>query len=464
MKARRPVAFLVACWFAFLSAWMPRQAFAFVPVVIAGAPQILTVGGSTVSMAALTGLVGLVGLYMTIEDAQQNSLRIPLGPNSQNQPPSPAAAPTTAASQTGGGSPVAPTSVNNYCSTHSASGAWMNCGVTYMGEPTPEGACAAAGYSGYNTYTGKCTGQIGSLGTVSVQNCPAGYTLNGGICQPPPIVYTCPQGYSVSGSSCMLTNANLATDDKTCDLLVSMGQFATADDMNCSSTADGSRISPILRNGRAIAYGRNSEGQPLMWEVRPSTPVWPYYTVYQYEQVQTATQTQVKTTEIQVDAQTSQITSVTTSTSPGQIAPPTAQTVPTQTDPQTEPTTQENTPTVQTRNGEPLMPQFPDDYAREPTLKEIRDALTQQSEAPDAPASRTASEISESFFNGTFDALKGWSMPGHSSQCPTGSFSALGSTFVIDSHCTLISNHWGVLQAAMIVVWSIAALWIVLRA
>lgn len=467
MKARRPVALLVACWFAFLSVWTPRQAFAFVPVGAVILPPVISTVSGAISLAgtAAAALLGMYVMYATIEDQYGNAVRVPLGPNANNQPPAPSVPSTVAANQTGGGSPVSPSTVNNWCSSHSASGVYMNCGVTYMGESTREGACAAAGYSGYNTYTGNCVGQIGSLGTVSVQTCPSGYTLNGGICQPPPYVYECPSGYTLNGTSCQLTvSPRLVGDDKTCDLLLSMGQFATADDMNCGSTADGSKVSPLLRDGKALAYGTNSNGQPLLWEVRPSTPTWPYYTLTQYEQVQTATQTQVKTTEIQIDPQTSQVTSVTTSTSPGSLASPTASSVPTQTDPQTQPTSQENTPTVQTRPGEQLIPEFPSDYAREPTVQQIRDALTQQSSAPVDPASRTSSEITESFFNGTFDALKGWSLPGHSSQCPTGSFDALGSTHVIDAHCTLISNHFGVLQAAMIVVWSVVALWIVLRA
>ena len=232
--------------------------------------------------------------------------------------------------------------------------------------------------------------------------------------------------------------------------------------MNCPATADGSKLTPMLRDGKAIAYGTNSNGDPIMWEVTPGPSK---YTIKQYQQVETAAQTQVQTTTVEVDAQTSEITSVSTQTSPGSLASPSASSVPTSTDPQTQPTTSENTPTVQTQDGQVIPEfQFPSDYAREPTVQQIRDALTQQKPAPDDPTSRTGSEIGDQFFKTTFDALKGWSLPGHSSQCPTGSFAAFGSTHVIDAHCGLINSHWGTLQAAMLVVWSIAALWIVLRA
>ena len=164
----------------------------------------------------------------------------------------------------------------------------------------------------------------------------------------------CPAGYVDNSGTCTLQNARRATDDKTCDILLTSGQFATADDMNCGSTADGSKIAPILREGKTIAYGKNSSGQPLMWEVSKPTTANPYYTLRQYEQTQTATQTQVTTTEVQLDPQTSTVTSVTTSTGPGSIANPTDATVPTQTDPQTQPT-QQDTPTVKSEKDKDII-------------------------------------------------------------------------------------------------------------
>lgn len=423
MKVRRPVAFLVACWFAFLSVWTPRQAFAFAPVLIAAAPQILTVAGSTVSLAALTGLVGVVGLYFTIEDAQQNAVRIPLSSNVNSQPPAPSASAV-----------VSPSNVSSYCWT------W----------PTPAGG----------TYT--LCGES-CPGTLIEGRCydPAEY--GGGVTPTQSVSVVCPAGYTLDGSTCNLVNSRQVSNDKTCDILLSSGQFATADDMNCPATVDGTKLSPMIRDGKAIAYGMNSSGQPLMWEVTPGAQT---YVLRQYEQQQTSTQTVVKTTTVTLDAATSTVTSVSTDLSPGSLASPSASSVPTSTDPQTQPTTSANTPTVQTQLGAQVIPefQFPSDYAREPTVQQIRDALTRQSEAPVDPGARTSSEIGEQFFKNTFDNLKGWTLPGHSSQCPTGSFSAFASTYVIDAHCTLINNHWGVLQAAMLVVWSIAALWIVLRA
>lgn len=113
---------------------------------------------------------------------------------------------------------------------------------------------------------------------------------------------------------------------------------------------------------------------------------------------------------------------------------------------------------------------FPSDYARQgeaqsaanstnARIDAMKLALLEASPAPTDPA------IPEwSFFDGTFAQLLGWSLPSHSSQCPTGSFGAFDRTYTIDAHCNLVASHWSALQAAMSVVWLIAALFIVLAA
>lgn len=431
MKARRPVALMVVCWFAFLSVWTPRQAYAFAPVAVIGAPQIVSAGGSAylLTLAGLSALVGIVGMYLEIKDVQENAIRIPLGPNQNNEPPAPAAELTTSISTSvrwgSSGGPYIYDSPSAWCSSNVASGR----------------SCAC------NDNTGVCvvSGDVPSY-TISADS----HT-----------VVSCPTGYANVSGVCNLTNARQVQDDKTCDILMASWQFHTADDLNCPQMADGSKLTPMIRDGKVIAYGKNSNGDLLMWEVEPAPSK---FTIRQWRQIISDMQTQVQKTEVEVDTQTSTITSVSTSTSPGSLASPSAGSVPTTTDPQAQPTSSENTPTVRTRDGEQLFPDFPSDYAREPTIQQIRDALTQQKQPPEDPIHRTGSEIEDQFFKNTFDSLKGWTLPGHSSQCPTGSFDAFGSTHVIEAHCTLINNHWGILQAAMLVVWSIAALWIVLRA
>jgi len=305
---KRFTAFLTAVLMIFTATTQPARAFA--PVAVLGAPQIVTAAGSY-GIGALAGLVGLVGLYLTIEDVNNEKVRIPLGDKPSNQPPAPAA-PETAA-KVGG-----------------------------LQVPSNEQCGRSYGPPSYGT-TESCT------------SCMAWAVYPGRYCvriDDPNIYYTventqgteCPTGYVDQSGTCTLQNARRATDDKTCDILFAQGSFATADDLNCSQTNDGTKISPMFRQGKAIAYGKNSSGQPLMWEVEPPTIQKPYYTLRQYEQTQTATQTQVTETELQLDPQTSTITSVTTSTGPGSLANPTAAEVPTA-DPETEPT-QADTPQV----------------------------------------------------------------------------------------------------------------------
>lgn len=107
---------------------------------------------------------------------------------------------------------------------------------------------------------------------------------------------------------------------------------------------------------------------------------------------------------------------------------------------------------------------WPSDYAREPTMQSIQSALTQSGTASSDPVIKTDSEIRSQFFPGTFDGLLGWRLPLHSSICPVSSFSAFGSVFVFDGHCDLFSNHWAGVRDAMMVVWTLSALFIVLKA
>lgn len=113
---------------------------------------------------------------------------------------------------------------------------------------------------------------------------------------------------------------------------------------------------------------------------------------------------------------------------------------------------------------------FPTDYARQGEaqsaanstnvrLDAFRSALMETSAPPSDPAMPQWS-----FFEGTFSGLLGWSLPGHASQCPAGSFYAFGESYVLDAHCSLVAQHWSGLEAAMSVVWVLVALFIVLGA
>lgn len=125
--------------------------------------------------------------------------------------------------------------------------------------------------------------------------------------------------------------------------------------------------------------------------------------------------------------------------------------------------------------------QFPSDYARQgeassaantmnTRLDRIHDDLTKTAQAPEAPAVPDASEFKTGFFDGTFDALKAWRLPGHSSQCPTAdlSFTFWGHYFDLnfDAHCQILESPTvqSVAEVSLQVVWLLAALFIVLGA
>lgn len=113
---------------------------------------------------------------------------------------------------------------------------------------------------------------------------------------------------------------------------------------------------------------------------------------------------------------------------------------------------------------------FPSDYARagesqsaaNSTNTKIDSMKTDLLKVAPAPSDPTLPEWS--FFPDTFSPLRGWSLPSHTSQCPTGSFSAFGNVYSMDTQCNLIVSYWSQLSAAMQVVWVILALFIVLAA
>lgn len=60
--------------------------------------------------------------------------------------------------------------------------------------------------------------------------------------------------------------------------------------------------------------------------------------------------------------------------------------------------------------------------------------------------------------------LKNFAVPSHASECPKPSFSVFGHDYRWEVHCTLMDQNRALIEAAMLLVWSIAALFIVLRA
>ena len=74
------------------------------------------------------------------------------------------------------------------------------------------------------------------------------------------------------------------------------------------------------------------------------------------------------------------------------------------------------------------------------------------------------SKFNDAYFKGVFSDLLSWELPGHSSECPTSSFDWMGTTYVIDAHCDLLNAHRSELSTAMVLVFTLSALFIVLKA
>lgn len=75
----------------------------------------------------------------------------------------------------------------------------------------------------------------------------------------------------------------------------------------------------------------------------------------------------------------------------------------------------------------------------------------------------TAQMILEPIFNLMPD-LRDFDVPAHAGSCPTPNFSVLGNDYVWDTHCDLMEQNRHLIELAMLLVWSISAVFIVLRA
>lgn len=103
-------------------------------------------------------------------------------------------------------------------------------------------------------------------------------------------------------------------------------------------------------------------------------------------------------------------------------------------------------------------------------LQGIKDALTgaDMGTAPADPSAKSGADISvavSSSYGASLQGLKGWQLPAHVSQCPSGSFTIPGSShvFSMDGHCTFASQNLPLLSSIFLVLWNLSALMIVIR-
>ena len=439
MNRRRVFHGAAALWFAFFSVFVPfRPARAVAPVAVAmalvnGAGAVIASDVLTSVGTALLGGIAVAAIFLTPGDNPVNPtnpvIRVPLNsatPVAAMPPPSvPASATATPSTNVQDGMVGAQTP-NAWCQSWATS-------------KLPNFTCGTTWAVSYVGTTAKCDMWYGP----SAPN-PGGYCFQVTGSFTPGV--TCPTGYSKSGQSCVLANARLVVADKRYDLSRSGSVLSDP------STAGEADVKPanisVSGSGTGQIWGNDSLGRPFVTTITPTAAGGSLVTT-QLESspgiIRTSAVTIGSDAVVSSAATTSGAGSISGAGAAG-LAPVATTTAPT-------------TPI-----------DFPDDYARQNTTQAIKAGVDQlhrdltDSTVVDDPVQPPSTSFEDSFFKTTFDALKGWHLPSHSSQCPTGNLSLFGQTYSIDSHCTLINGNWGALQAAMGVVWSLMALFIVLRA
>lgn len=111
--------------------------------------------------------------------------------------------------------------------------------------------------------------------------------------------------------------------------------------------------------------------------------------------------------------------------------------------------------------------QFPSDYARAGEASAAADKVVNKLntifEPGHDPSDPTVPDTMPTFGN-EFDNLKNFQPGSHSAVCPQPSFTVWNRTFTMSAHCQMANDYMSQFQAAMMVVWSIGAIFIVLRA
>lgn len=458
MHAKRQNAYMLALLVFFFSVFPAKRSEAVIPIAIGLSLQALGSGGAVVSsdllIGAATALIGgaVMALIFSIPgDVNQSvpvsQIRVPTTTNQAStdliMPPPPAASTSTPTVQGGV--------------------TWNGAGTSYSDIAA---ACAAyvvaSGYSGANYV---CVDQQeGDFCMPNSPNCHVYDTNDGSYLDLFPHVTattTCPGGYTASGSSCNLSNARAAVTDGKVDLTRGASGY-TNTDKDSSAAADFSKTA----NGETQVWGKDSQGNPMVATVKPDG-VNTRLTVQ--KQVASADgQSTVKSDNYIINNSTGAVTAVGSGTTSGTIAlPDTAAGSPAVTSGAAVNPVAATGSGTGTGTGDIV---FPSDYARsgeavnaanivKTAVNAVGDKLTNSVDVSDP----TAPDYVDPW-GVTFGALKGWSLPGHTSTCPVGSFGWNNQTFQFDAHCQLVSDHFGVLQAAMSVVWVVLALFVVLGA
>lgn len=431
MIKKRLKALALAGVFLLCSVVPVRQANAVLPIAIGMTMQAFGAGGSLVSANLLTaGVSALIGgtifaLGLTPSDMGDGTNPVGLRIPTIDDPVK-----TEAAMPAPNASPTVATSTQN-CAQ------WLSHEGVLFSETCVTGAVdvIASCPGTFIAYNSRCDvgGVIYEFSSRSTTGCPPGYNL------------------APSGTSCNLVSARASVSDSKVDVIRTPTGYTMP---TTAQDADAVPSYATASGGVVRVAGRDSSGRPVMIEYAVSPDGTKTY-IRHYTQTESGGQTVVQTKTVTIDANSGAVIGGVGGVNAGSI----------------DGLGTGNTTIV--NNGAAVAPAdivFPSDYARTGeaasaanVVKGAVDALAEPLKNTETLNDPTVPDYVDPWGT-TFSMLKGWSLPGHSSSCPVGSFEWNGGLYVIDAHCQLVADHFGVIQAAMSVVWVVLALFVVLGA
>jgi hypothetical protein len=223
-------------------AFLPLGFAVFEVATAAGTTSIST---ASVGAGAWAALVGGTALWLGLATGDQEKVRVPLTFQPQSQPDAPSA-PSSFPSQTMYTTSYCTLPPNLICTGAAGSGL----PASSQGQSW-ENACQAAGG----------TGQVGSHWSM-----PCIGTTNKAIYATTQVTQ-CPAGYSMSGGVCALSNPKAVTPDDKCDYgYTSSAGFVSVFDVDCSG--GGPRGVPQA-NGSLLVSGKDANGNLMLVTINP---------------------------------------------------------------------------------------------------------------------------------------------------------------------------------------------------
>lgn len=457
-----------------LSIWLcilPSRSYAFVPASV-GLYGVSTAAESAAAVAAAGGVGGSAGAaafvaagafafgasmlavgatmgYLIVDNLTGDLVRIPLTASNPVPEPVPVTIPPVSASTVYSYSPSFPELfpyVDSYALAVQDYATWKNnadadCNLTIVSSDANNQTIVTSQYA-------KVGRSCGSTWSNQTQNLPVS-SQN--------VAAHCEVNYTLTNGSCV-PNYPRATPDHSKDYLRTGTtlQPVTVDADNAGS------VLTQTSSGSYVLAGLELSGKPTRIEI---TPLVSGGSIVSYS---TQTTSGMFTTVEKLDATIApdgKVVSVSGTQAQGNIALDTSTAV----------TGSSVTTGAAVSPSQPITVSFPSDYAKTGEAATAADGIKTKLDTlhNDLSSTSNVADPTEPIsgdmpgWGSTFSGLLGWNLPAHGSSCPTPSldlaFMGLGS-HSMTMHCTLINNHFDALNTAMMVVWTVLALFVVLRA